>query len=256
MGEEVTFELFFNDQYQLYHAIPLINEENEEIDKILVVVDVIDDRKLLEAKIMETAAREERDRLARNLHDAVTQTLFSASAIAEATPRIWEKDEALGRQYLERLPTLLRGALAEMRTLLLELRPEALEEQHLEQLLNTLADAARANTRAQITLMVDGHRPLPEDVTISFYRVAQECLNNITKHSKASQIDIRLCFNRDGVELQVSDNGCGFDPESIQPEHLGLDIMNDRSQSIGAIFKIDSEPGGGTIVSITWSDQA
>ncbi len=256
MGEEVTFELFINDQYQLYRAIPLYNEENEGIDRILVVVDVIDDRKLLEAKIKETAAREERDRLARNLHDAVTQTIFSASAIAEATPRIWEKDEALGRQYLERLPVMLRGALAEMRTLLLEFRPEALKEQTLDQLLDTLVGAARANTRAKVTLMIERNRPLPEDVTISLYRITQECLNNIIKHSAASQIDVGLCFNRDGVELNVSDNGCGFDPESIQPEHLGLGIMRDRAQEIGAKFKIDSEPDGGTVVSVTWSDQA
>jgi signal transduction histidine kinase len=255
MGEEVSFELYINGQYQLYNASPLI-EENGEMESILVVVENIDDRKLLEAQIEKAAAMAERDRLASELHDAVTQTLYSASVMAEATPHIWDQDEATGRQYLEQLPIMLRGALAEMRILLLELRPEALRELTLGQLLEPMTESTRAFTRATVTLKVESDRKLPEDVTMTLYRIVQECMNNITKHAEASQVNIWLCADREGVEINISDDGRGFDLESIPPGHLGIGIMRDRAQKIGAYFKIESEPGSGTLIILTWTNQS
>jgi PAS domain S-box-containing protein len=253
MGEDVSFELFINDQNQLYNASPLI-DKNGVIDRILVVVENIDDRKLLEAQIKQSAAMAERDRLASDLHDAVTQTLFSASVIAEATPRIWLKNPVMAQQNMENLTVMLRGALAEMRTLLLELRPSALREQTLEQLLQTQVEAVRARINAPVFLVVNGKCALPEDVTITFHRIAQESLNNIVNHAEATEVSITLDYNQNGVVLDVRDNGRGFDPSTTPSGHFGLSIMAERIEKIGGTFFINSKPGDGTQIVVSWSE--
>ena len=133
----------------------------------------------------QAAAIEERQWLARELHDAVTQTLFSASLISEVIPEIWETnpDEAVRR--LEQLRRLTRGALAEMRMLLVELRPGVLSELSLTDLLRQLADAAAGTTGADVNVRFEGPGPirLPANVQIALYRIAQEALNNIAKHA-------------------------------------------------------------------------
>jgi PAS domain S-box-containing protein len=216
----------------------------------------ITERKRAEELIVEEIASAEREHLARELHDAVTQNLFSASVIAKALPDIWEKDPAIGRDYLEQLPTILQGALAEMRTLLLELRPSSLRGQTLGQLLEPLAEAARARSGAAVTLKVEGDCSLSEDVTLNLHRIAQESLTNIIKHAEASEVNVKLTCDPEEVVLLITDDGRGFDPETIPLGHLGIGIMSERAQKIGATFKIDSKPGDGTIVVVTWSNQA
>ncbi|MFN2227243.1 MAG: GAF domain-containing protein, partial [Anaerolineae bacterium] len=130
------------------------------------------------------AVMEERQRLARELHDAVTQTLFSASLIAEAVPDLWESDQEEGRALLAELRQLSRGALAEMRTLLLELRPTALVEANLRDLLRQLGEAASGRTGVPVTIRVDDPGPLPQEVHVALYRIAQEALNNVVKHAQ------------------------------------------------------------------------
>ena len=202
----------------------------------------------------ELATVEERQRLARDLHDAVTQTLFSASLIAEVLPRLWEKNPDEGRKRLEELRRSTRGALAEMRMLLLELRPAALTEANLGELLRQMIDAAIGKSGANITLTMEGQGVLPADVQIAFYRVAQEALNNIQKHASASEVSIALRYQPEPVTLTISDDGIGFDPDSVSSEHLGLGIMCERADAIGAECKIESETGQGTRITVSWQD--
>ena len=202
-----------------------------------------------------TAVTAERQRLARDLHDAVTQTLFSASLIAEVLPRLWERNQEEGRRRLAELRELTRGALAEMRTLLLELRPTALTEASLGDLLRQLAEAITGRARVPITLTVEGQRSLPPDVQVAFYRIAQEALNNIAKHSGASRAAVSLSCQPEKVELRISDDGCGFVVARISSDHLGLGIMRERADAIGAALDIKSEPGHGTQVVVTWSGE-
>jgi signal transduction histidine kinase len=176
--------------------------------------------------------------------------------VAEAVPELWEQNPDAGRQYLAQLPWMLRGALAEMRTLLLELRPEALKNQRLDQLLHLLADAIRTRSGARVSVTLNGEQQLPEEVTLALYRIAQEALNNIAKHAEASQINIWLQTSPMRADLRLSDDGCGFDPASIQPESLGLDIMRERAQQIGARLRIESEPGEGSMVIVFWSEKS
>jgi signal transduction histidine kinase len=204
------------------------------------------------------AVMEERQRLARELHDAVTQTLFSASLIAEALPAIWEGDQDEGRQLLQDLRQLSRGALAEMRTLLMELRPAALVEANLCDLLRQLGEAVAGRTGLPVTVTVEGDWALPDDVHVALYRIAQEALNNVVKHARANQVTVSLrCVPpANGVggsaELYVSDDGVGFEARDVEPGELGLGIMHERAQAIGAALKIEGQPGHGTQVSVVW----
>jgi signal transduction histidine kinase len=200
------------------------------------------------------ATIEERNRLARDLHDSVTQTLFTASVLAEATPHIWDKDTQIARQNMNKLSRLIRGALAEMRSMLIELRQGSLQQQTLEQLLSTLVDGARARSQASITLSLMKDIPhLTEKTTIAIYRVAREALINATVHSGATQIQVKLGEEKGQLVLQVWDNGCGFNPQAVPAGHLGLNIMEERAEEIGARLEIQSEPGQGTNVRIAWT---
>lgn len=200
----------------------------------------------------EMAVAAERGRLARDLHDAVTQTLFSASLTAEVLPRIWERNPAEGMKRVEKLRELTRGALAEMRTLLLELRPTALAEMALGDLLHQLAEGIAGRASIAIDVTIEGDVRLPNDVKFALYRIAQEALNNVARHAKAQRAQVTLHQTSDAVRLIVVDDGAGFDFEAARPNHLGLRIMAERVESIGADLKIDSAPGRGTRIDVHW----
>jgi signal transduction histidine kinase len=206
----------------------------------------------LRTQAEQMAVAAERNRLARDLHDAVTQTLFSTSLIADVLPRLWERDRNEAWRRLGELRQLTRGALAEMRTLLLELRPATLTEVGIDELLRQLTEAITGQARVPITLTVDGQCRLPPDVQIALYRIAQEALNNVARHANASQVAVCLQCRADQIELRISDDGQGFEPSRAALEHLGLGIMRERAETIGAALQIESQPGFGTQVAITW----
>jgi signal transduction histidine kinase len=208
------------------------------------------DNARLRIQAAETAVAAERDRLARELHDAVTQTLFSASLIAEVLPRLWERDPAQAATRLAELRELTRGALAEMRTLLLELRPAALTETSLADLLNQLATGTMGRTRLPVTVRVEGEGALPPEIQVAFYRIAQESLNNVIKHAAATAVSLEFTRHEAAIELAITDDGCGFDPADTQSQSLGLAIMRDRAQQIGATLTIASAPDQGTHIRV------
>jgi two-component system nitrate/nitrite sensor histidine kinase NarX len=196
----------------------------------------------------ELAVIEERNRLARDLHDSVSQTLFSSSLIAEVLPRLWQRDPGEGTRRLEELRLLSRGALAEMRTLLLELRPAALMEADIRDLLQQLAESAQARGQVPVSLTVTGDAEMPEAVKIAVYHISQEALNNIIKHAGAQEIELKLLLETDQVELSVTDDGTGFIPNQRSPEQLGLTIMQERADSVGGSLDVSSQPGQGTTI--------
>jgi signal transduction histidine kinase len=198
------------------------------------------------------ATLQERQRLAQNLHDAVNQSLFSASLIAEVLPRLWERDPDEGRQSLEDLRRLTRGAMAEMRGLLVELRPLVLTDSELGDLLRQLGDALTGRTNVPVAVTVTGQGTLPAEVQVAFYRLCQEGLNNIVKHAGASQVGIDLEFEVSRVALHIRDDGRGFNPADIPSGHHGLSIMRERAKAIGAELSIVSQPGHGTEIAIHW----
>ena len=199
------------------------------------------------------AVLEERQRLARELHDAVTQTLFSASLIGDALPTLWTRDPERGESALEDLRVLTRGALAEMRSLLFELRPAALVEAPLQDLLRHLGDATAGQTRLPIVVTVRDVPALPPDVQIAFYRIAQEALNNVSRHARATRVELHVTGMNRPLRMHVRDDGRGFVPRSDGPAgHFGLQTMAERATAIGGDLEIHSEPGQGTEVTVTW----
>ena len=256
----------------LYYANPRVFSQ----DDIDLAISFCDQTALAleNARLREQAQQEaitaERNRLARELHDSVTQTIFSASLIADVLPTIWERNPPEARSALDDLRKLTRGALAEMRTLLLELRPVGLGEVRLEDLLKQLAAGVSGRIRAQVSVQVEGTAVLPTEVKLSFYRIAQEALNNVAKHSGADKVKIDIkslpapasrkrrkirsnaqLFSR-SVSLLIRDNGSGFDPKTVIGEHLGLGIMQERASNSQIILSIRSKPGQGTEVSLHW----
>jgi signal transduction histidine kinase len=193
--------------------------------------------------------------LARDLHDAVTQSLFAARLQAETLLQRWQPESPAARRSLEDVYRLTRGALAEMRTLLLEMRPAALAQTSLDDLLRHLVEATEARTRTSIEAALHGRRSLPPDVTIALYRIAQEALNNAVRHSAARRITLTLRQTTGAVALTVEDDGCGFDPSRVGPEQLGLAIMRERAEAIGASLRVDGRIGRGTTVTATWREE-
>lgn len=233
-----------------------LTEEDERILTLLAVSAVIGlENASLYRQAEEHAALAERTRLARDLHDAVTQSLFASNLIAEALPKIWERDPWEGLRRLEELRQSTRGALAEMRSLLLELRPAALEQAEIGELMKHLANAFAGRTKTNIDLHIEGDDHLPNEVKICLYRIAQEALNNIAKHAGADRVSLHLLGQPGHFQMDISDNGVGFDPTMVGAEHLGLRIMRERVEAIGASLSVYSRPGDGTRIKVVWSSE-
>jgi len=204
----------------------------------------------------ELAIVRERQRLARDLHDAVSQTLFSANVIAETLPLLFDVDRDEVKAGLGQLARLTKGALSEMRTLLVELRPSALLETDLTVLLTHLVNGFSNRTQARVEFFVDGsEHSMPADTRVCFYRIAQEALNNVIKHARATSIRLTLQFGTNQIRLDVLDNGIGFDPNTVSSANLGLRIMRERTEGAQITLKIKSEAGHGTHISSIWTRQ-
>lgn len=201
----------------------------------------------------EFAVLEERQRLARNLHDAVNQSLFSAGLIAEVLPRLWDRDQVEARRSLEDLRRLTRGAMAEMRSLLAELRPSTLTDSSLGDLLRQLGNAFTGRTNIPLEVTVKGKYALPGEVQIAFYRICQEALFNVAKHARPNRVDINLDKEGPMIELRIRDDGQGFDPQQTASGHYGLGMMRERAEAVGAQLSISSELGLGTEVTLMWT---
>ena len=196
------------------------------------------------------AVSNERNRLARELHDSVTQTLFSTSLIAEVLPRLFAVNKPEAEKRLEEMRHLARGALAEMRTLLMELRPNAIVEANPKELLTHLMDAytGRSGIPVQYSEKIEPDAEISGEHKLVIYRIAQEALNNISKHATPSKVKIMFHVDIDHINLMIEDDGVGFDLDEIQSSHFGIGFMKERADGIGAQIKILSQPGEGTLV--------
>ncbi len=219
------------------------------------------------------AALQERQRLAQNLHDAVNQSLFSAGLIAEVLPRLWDLDPVEARQSLEDLRRLTRGAMAEMRELLAELRPSVLTDSSLGDLLRQLANAFTGRTNVPASVTIAAEHVLPARIQLALYRVCQEALSNVVKHAKASHVAIDLHYEAISaqpssplehpaapeemvarlVEMRIRDDGRGFDrTQPATSGHYGLAMMHEQAEAAGARLSVTSQPGHGTEIIVRW----
>jgi two-component system nitrate/nitrite sensor histidine kinase NarX len=268
---------------------PVCRPDGQVTGTVLMTRDVTA-RRALERRVAdqmaEQAAAAERDRLAHELHDTVTQEIFSASLLAESVTRNWQEHRAEAEVALHQLPALTRGALAGLRVLLLELRPTTLDELPLSALLRQLAEAMSTRAKVPIAVSVrltgtgigasDGaagaELVLPPDVKAVFYRVAQEALMNAAKYANARAISVHLRTRGAGkgrgnakggkgtgmqgtwstLELEIDDDGQGFDPTAIPAGHYGLAMMRERARAVDATVQVRSQPGQGTQIVAAW----
>jgi len=145
---------------------------------------------------------------------------------------------------------LTRGALAEMRTLLFELRPAALMDAEMGYLVRQLAESITGRSRIPVEVRVDGQCDLPADIKVALYRITQEALNNVAKHAGADLASVSLKCRPDEVSLVIRDNGKGFDLAHTRPGSLGLGIMRERARAVGADLTVNSQPGMGSEVMV------
>src|SRR2546429_9694538 len=203
--------------------------------------------RLLYEQAQELAALRDRQRLPRELHDSVSQALYGISLWAHTVREALESSELEQAQAaIEDVLTLAEAGLAEMHALIFELRPESLETEGLVAALTKQIESARARHGLEIIAEWCGEPELPYEVKEVVYRIAQEALNNVTKHAKARRVDVRMSCDDGEVTLEVRDDGVGFASEDSFPGHLGLRSMRERATNVGGRVEVESAPLQGT----------
>lgn len=200
----------------------------------------------------ELSVVEERNRLARDLHDSVTQTLFSLSLTAEAAAELIDGSPERAKLEVRKVAELARDSLQEMRDLVFQLRPGDLVSDGLVPTLRKHLEVVQRVHDAQVDLDVTGERRLDPGVEIALFRIVQEALNNALKHARSDRLHVEVQMTDGVVRCVVSDDGVGFKPTAlpVRTKHLGLTSMEERARELGGSLRIDSAPGQGTVVSV------
>jgi signal transduction histidine kinase len=230
---------------------PDFTEEDEELIRLLAAHAAI---AITNARLYERARElsivAERNRLALDLHDAVSQRLFALVLSAEAAGTLLEREPNAARDQVAKLQTMAQEALDELRTLVFELRPPDLEKDGLGGALGKHVDLMRRLQPLEIELVLDGELPPDGTRDRELFRIAQEALQNTIKHAHAGRVAVRLSADAGGFLLEVEDDGVGFDPEApgTRSRRLGLTSMEERARRIGGALEIRSAPNAGTTV--------
>ncbi|ADG06103.1 HAMP domain-containing sensor histidine kinase [Kyrpidia tusciae] len=204
----------------------------------------------LAAQVRQSAIAEERQRLARELHDAVSQQLFAISMTATAVARSFDQDPDRARQQIRLIEEMASVAQSEMRALLLHLRPVHLEGKHLAQALIELLQEFRAKLPLDIVWRIDETLRLPPGIEEQLFRIAQEALSNVLRHAKATRLEVALVRRPRMVRLQIQDNGVGFDSGENKHASYGLSSIRERVHTIGGTFHLVTAPGQGTRIDV------
>ena len=204
----------------------------------------------LAERAQQLAALEERTRLARELHDSVSQALYGIGLGAQTARAMWEKDQTLVKESVEYVLTLAEAALVEMRALIFELRPESLENEGLITALAKQGASLQARHGLDMRLELGEEPTLSLDMKEALYRIAREALHNVVKHAGATKAILRLTGDSDNLLLEVIDNGAGFDTDRDFPGHLGLQSMRERVEQLGGEIQIESAVGKGTHITV------
>lgn len=227
----------------------LYDEAQQPARMVGAMIDITERVHLAEAQAR--AALEERQRLARELHDSVTQSLYSLTLLAEAGRRLaLAGDLERVTQHVGRLGETAQQALKEMRLLVYQLRPLALEAEGLAGALQHRLDAVEKRGGLQARLVVEGLLDLPAAVEEALFRIAEEALNNALKHAAATAVTVTLCAGDGWAGLEIVDNGRGLEPEAVDRGGLGLTSMRERAAQFGGQVQVSAAPGQGTAVRV------
>jgi signal transduction histidine kinase len=247
-------------------ALAVLNLESNQVasftDEDVAVLETVADvlasaieNARLYQRAQEAAVLEERSRLARDLHDSISQQLFSMTLTAQAARAHLEKNPARAASQLERLQETAQAALSEMRALIFQLRPPALTEQGLIAALHqhVAALGRREGLTVNLTVTGDGEERFARGVEQALYRIVQEALNNVVRHAGACYVNVELHLEEEQIRLRISDDGRGFDPAKVTPSdgrHLGLISMRERASELGGRLEVRSQPSKGTEISL------
>jgi signal transduction histidine kinase len=209
-------------------------------------------------QVANLAVEQERNRLARDLHDSVTQTVFSMNLAAQSARLLLVKNPQRVPEQLLHIQGLAAGAMSEIQSLVSQLKPRSVLEEGLPGALRRLAGERQARDGLQIVLEIYGQAPLADGVASGLYFIAHEALVNVAKHSGSCEAAIRLYMSEGGSYLEIQDHGIGFEPHAVlkQPGHLGLVGMSERAQEIGWELAVESQPGQGTCIRVMESQAA
>ena len=204
------------------------------------------------AQAEELAATEERSRLARELHDSVTQSIFSMTLTSESARILLERDPSKAASELARLQELAKGALAEMRALIHQLRPTLVGEQGLVPALQNHLAAVKNRSGLAVQLRVEGEGRLRREQEEGLFRIVQEALNNVSKHAETDSAVVTLKIENGCFSLLVKDDGIGFDPSHLKSklDSMGMASMRERAEQHGGAFSVESHPGEGTLIRV------
>lgn len=190
------------------------------------------------------AALEERQRLARELHDSVSQALYGIALGAHTARTLLDRDPVQAVEPLDYVLSLAEAALTEMRTLIFELRPDILNTEGLVAALTKQIDSARVRHRLEVRAELADEPALPYEAKEALYRIAQEAIHNVVKHARARRLDVRLDSTAADTVLEVHDDGLGFAADAATPGHLGLRSMRERAAQVGGALEVESTAGG------------
>ena len=237
----------------------ILNKPSELTQEDMRIIDLFADQAAiiiehvrLQYQAEQLAVLEERQRLARELHDSVTQALYSVTLYADAARMAFsaQKWEALERN-LQEVRNMSREAMYDMRLLVFELRPFMLETEGLASALRARLAAVEGRSGLKTQVLVDEERRLPLKIEEELYRIAQEALNNVVKHAGATQVQVQLKYAEKTVSMEMIDDGKGYDPEAVrQSGGFGLQGIQERVQQLGGALKIESAPLSGTHLSV------
>lgn len=200
----------------------------------------------------ELSVVEERNRLARELHDSVSQTLFSVTLTAEAAATLVDRDPGAAKVQIRRLQELARDTSDQMRSLIFELRPAELRADGLIPTLRKHVEVLRRVHHLDVELDVEVERRFRAPAERELFRIAQEALNNVIKHAQARRVRVRVSFDDNTASMSIADDGVGFDPRAagVRSKRLGLTSMEERAQELGGTMQIVSSPGAGTTLRV------
>ena len=232
---------------------PGFTEEDERLIEMLAAhaAIAIENARLYE-RGRELSFVEERNRLARDLHDSVVQKLFGVVLAAQSAATLFDRDGDSARAQVEKLQELAQDAIQELRSLIFQLRPPAVESDGLAAALEKQVQVLRRVHRQDIDLRLTGEPRLRPGIDDEVFRIAQEALHNGVKHAEADRLELHLAEGERRLALTVRDDGVGFDPAATahRSRRLGLTSMEERAAALGGTLRIDSAPGKGTTIEL------
>lgn len=254
LNQEIKLDQFGEARTYALQVSPITYRSGGVAGQLLLLNDITERKnteRTLNEQAQQVAILEERQRLAQELHDSVNQTLFAAGALADLLPKAIEMKPEKVQEYALSIQQLTHGATAQMRLILLELYPDALIQADLSTILKHLCVAHTGDTGTPIDFTASPHIQLERDDQMAFYRITQEALQNIRKHTEATRIIVKLSKHDDTMTLMIQDDGIGFDVTDTPAGHFGLQNMRQRAEAVGARLEIVSAVNQGTKITIT-----